>query len=70
MKKKDLNIEKTINDIFYLVDLTYGQVHTRLKSLPTESGPYRECRNLIEADLYSLNILRQNVNETEFKTRL
>jgi len=62
------NIVKTINTVEYIVLLTNGKVTTHLSTHPRQEGPYRYCRNLAEADLYSLNILRQNVAEREYKT--
>jgi len=64
---KDKNVLKTVNTIGYRVNLTYGQVTSHLTDYPTESGPYKYCRNIYEADLSSLNILRQNACETEYK---
>ncbi len=67
MKKvEDKNVLKTISHIYYTVKLTYGEVEAHLHNEEI-TGPYKRCRNLIEADLYSLNILRQNVCENTFK---
>jgi len=61
------NIEKTINEVYYRVNLTHGQVTVHLSRYPTEEGPYKDCNDLVTADFYSLNILRQNASEMELK---
>lgn len=64
----DATILKTVNDVEYVVLLTNGKVSIHLSTYPREGGPYKYCRNIQEADLCSLNILRQNVAEVVFKT--
>ena len=58
---------KTVKTVEYKVLLTNGRVTVHLSTMPRETGPYKYCRNLEEADLYSLNVLRQNVKEGEYK---
>ena len=59
------NIDDTVGDMFFTVQLMRGEVEARLG--PNVEGPYKRCRNLREADLYSLNILRQNISEDTYK---
>ncbi len=62
-----MGIIENINDLYFLVDLKHGTI-----DVSTPSGgiskSYKLCRNIQEANLYSLNVLRQNVNEERFKT--
>ena len=60
------NIMYDINTMYFSVDLIHGTViysHNR-----NIAGSNKICRNIQEANLYSLNILKQNVIEEEFKT--
>lgn len=59
------DIDDTVGDMFFTVQLMRGEVEARLG--PDIDGPYKRCRNLREADLYSLNILRQNISEDTYK---
>lgn len=64
---KDTNVITTVKTVEYKLLLTNGRVTVHLSTMPREPGPYKYCRNLEEADLYSLNVLRQNVKEAEYK---
>ena len=61
------NIIKTSDMIYYRVCLMYGKITVSFSPERPE-GPYSIYDNFIEADTYSLNILRQNVAESEYKT--
>jgi len=50
----------------FIVDLIRGDISVVLKS-PYPDGAVKVCRNEYEAELYSLNILRQNSIEEEYK---
>lgn len=49
----------------YRVSLVTGNIEFVLNYYPITAGPYKYCNTLIEADLYSLNILRQNAAEKD-----
>jgi ethanolamine utilization cobalamin adenosyltransferase len=49
----------------FLVDLKTGAV---VYSDNTPDPWYKVCDSLTEADYYSLNVLRQNIREQEFRT--
>ena len=60
------DIDDTVGDMYFTVQLMRGEVEAQLSSEEI-TGPYKRCRNLREADLYSLNILRQNLAENTYK---
>lgn len=60
------DVVHTANQLVYVVNLTYGEVTVLLHD-DTLNGPYKKCRTLMEADFYSLNILRQNICEDTYK---
>lgn len=63
----DEKIMYDVNNLYFDVNLISGAVtyiHNTKVGVPNN----KLCRNVQEANLYSLNILRQNVAEEEFKT--
>ena len=63
----DKNVIHTASLIKYVVDLRDGKVTPIVSDYSNyDIGPYKICNNVIQADLYSLNILRQNVREKTF----
>ena len=55
-----------INTMYFNVDLIHGTVVYSPDKIKYSTSVL--CRNIYEANLFSLNILRQNIAETEFKT--
>lgn len=66
MKDELKNVETDINKVYYIVNLAYGDVTIKLIDIITP-GPFKICKSIEEANLYSLNVLRQNAIETEIK---
>lgn len=62
------NVLTHINTLYYIVDLVNGNVKVQATDI-VSSGPYKLCRNVTEANFFSLNILRQNVFENNFKNK-
>lgn len=51
----------------YEVSLLSGNIELVIEN-STDLIPYKMCDSFMEADYFSLNILRQNSAETEFRT--
>lgn len=56
---------KTLADVEYDVNLQNGTIY--IVHGGEKRGGCKKCSSLIEADYYSLNILRQNINENAVK---
>lgn len=67
MKDELKNVITGINKVYYIVDLRCARITAQLHNA-LEAGPYKLCRNIQEANLFSLNILRQNAAEFKYKT--
>ena len=66
---RNKNIIDTATEMEYIVDLRNGNILLHMSSdVDISDGPYSYCKNFYQADLLSLNILRQNSNEEMIKT--
>ena len=66
---RNKNVIDTATEMEYIVDLRNGNIVLHMSSdVDISDGPYSYYKNFYQADLFSLNILRQNANEEMIKT--